>query len=302
MEIYAEYFFIENLIANGMMLYLTAGIWKMPVSKGRLTAGAAIASFYAFGIFSPYSGVLYHPVSKLLFSCLLIWLVFGKTSYRMKAKLIFTFYGTGILLGGAVTALLYFTQTTGTVSGGVFYFDRLTYFSVLTALLAGYCLIRAFMSLLKDRSSRNPILQPVILCSEKMEKRLMGLVDTGNFLTEPSTGLPVAIGEYEAVKDFFPPAAQAKLLPVPYRSIGKEAGMLMGVKVQIQGDKIEKTECILALYRGKLSEDGDCQLILPPAAFREENRKKRNAEKKPEGKKEEKQSDQCKRKKEAVRQ
>lgn len=59
---------------------------------------------------------------------------------------------------------------------------------------------------------------------------------------------------------------------IPFRSIGKEDGILEGTEVDAliicgkEGQKIEK-DAVIALYKGRLSGDGSFQMILNQGLF-----------------------------------
>lgn len=108
----------------------------------------------------------------------------------------------------------------------------------------------------------------VILQGESEELQITALIDTGNGLREPVSGRSVSILE-EEVSGNEGPAASGKLKVIPYHSVGKTHGIMMGMEVsniKIRTDDGEKElpEGILAMYQGRLSESGSYQMILSP--------------------------------------
>lgn len=103
------------------------------------------------------------------------------------------------------------------------------------------------------------------------EKRITvtALLDTGNRLYEPATGLPVSVGEKEALRELFPePEEDTGFFLIPYRSVGGE-GFLKGkrldfMEIILQGETVTKIDgpLVIALREGSLSSDGSYQLIL----------------------------------------
>ena len=100
--------------------------------------------------------------------------------------------------------------------------------------------------------------------------RVKALMDTGNRLYEPLTGKPVCLVEYESLKACL---TEGKDTPhvwaIPYHSIGCEHGLLWGItadKVNFQNheQKIEKCGCIVGIYPGKISKNGDISAIVHP--------------------------------------
>lgn len=96
------------------------------------------------------------------------------------------------------------------------------------------------------------------------------LVDTGNQLYEPMTGKPVCLVEYEVARKYLSPdLMNLKTCPIPYRTIGKNDGLLWGVTVdkmifQNNQQKITQSGCVVALYDGKISESGEYSAIVHP--------------------------------------
>lgn len=274
MEIYGEFFFLENFIANLLILLLTAKLWGRRPAKGPLLLGTFGATIYAFGIFTPAAPFFYHPIIKVLFACIITRTVFRDVKGDVFAKLVVTFFCAGFLLGGAVTALLYLTGTGGTVYGGGFYMEKNSYGGILCCIAAGYCFLRFFLNIFKERKAREETLVELTVKVGEKTKTLRGLVDTGNFLIEPIERLPVMIGEAEVVRELLPMDwEKGKIRIIPYSSIGKERGALLGVKADEitllwKGEQIKNVEGVLAAYQGKLSEDGEYQVIVHPQMLR----------------------------------
>lgn len=110
----------------------------------------------------------------------------------------------------------------------------------------------------------------VILYRNGRSLETRALIDTGNRLREPVTGLPVSIGEAKALKALFPEDwEETGFVFIPYDSIGGK-GLLKGRLI----DRIELREesgrrrslaqgpTWMALREERLSDDGSYQVIL----------------------------------------
>ena len=102
---------------------------------------------------------------------------------------------------------------------------------------------------------------------------LTGLIDTGNHLTEPMTGRPVSIVDWQEAEKLerFRRILREKngYLLIPYRAVGTEKGWMMGMVidamyVRYKGKEIRIVHPVLAVSREKLSRDGRYQIILNP--------------------------------------
>lgn len=105
---------------------------------------------------------------------------------------------------------------------------------------------------------------------KKRHMSVRAFVDTGNCLYEPITGQPVCLVEYEAAKRaFYPELMKCQTFPIPYKSIGKDMGILWGVTAdkvifQNQWRKIIKSGCVIAFYDRKITKSGDYSAIVHP--------------------------------------
>ena len=95
---------------------------------------------------------------------------------------------------------------------------------------------------------------------------LKGLLDSGNALREQTTNKGVTIVEKHMLKEFFNVHID-KIYIIPFKSLGKDEGMLYGIQVDelvISHAKFEKKtkEAIIGIYNGRLSNDNRYNAIL----------------------------------------
>ena len=105
------------------------------------------------------------------------------------------------------------------------------------------------------------------------------IIDTGNFLREPITNMPVIVIERGRLAEIFPAEIlnninqiikgedtdlgeyAARIRAIPFKSLGKENGLILGIKmdrleVEYQ-DVIHKVkDVIIGIYNGSLSRNG----------------------------------------------
>ena len=93
-----------------------------------------------------------------------------------------------------------------------------------------------------------------------------GLRETG--LVDPYFGKPVAVVEYQAVKELF--NQKTKVLWIPYQTVGKQSGCLPGICLDClfisrDGEEKKIDRPIVAVCKETLSAKGRYQMILPSA-------------------------------------
>ena len=111
------------------------------------------------------------------------------------------------------------------------------------------------------------------------------IIDTGNFLKEPITKIPVAVVEKDILKGVIPEEILnnlsniiegkeialgeylSKIRLIPFMSLGKENGMLIGIKadglaINTQDDVLFIKNIIIGIYDGNLSKTGKYKALI----------------------------------------
>lgn len=189
------------------------------------------------------------------------------------------------------------------LEGGSISYGGLMYISpqgILKAFLlsAGLCiaLVRPIGRILSGKAFKEGSIIPVYITMGDKSVRLHALVDTGNSLTDPITGYPVMVVEADSIKTILPPEIYSSVLSnnigfctvngeestispwlkrvhlIPFKSIGKENGMLTGfrpdaVRVGKEGSFKEINDVIVGICGIKLSSDARYSALVGPAAL-----------------------------------
>lgn len=98
------------------------------------------------------------------------------------------------------------------------------------------------------------------------------LLDTGNGLIEPISGKPVCVIQKDIALRLWEDLDTRGFRAIPYHSVGCNAGILRGYKVEqivldYEGRKITLTDIYLAVTEGMLGNKGDYEMIMNPAIF-----------------------------------
>lgn len=117
------------------------------------------------------------------------------------------------------------------------------------------------------------------------EKFIKAIIDTGNFLKEPITKTPVIVVEKDALRDLVPEYIinnsekiikgedfeiqeyASRIRIIPFSSLGKQNGILLGVKgdlliVNLEEKDIYIKNFIIGIYDGVLSKSGKYQALI----------------------------------------
>ena len=186
--IYADILFLINFTMDFLTLFITASILHRKASVIRLSVASAVGG--AYGVASVFTqGILIINIFiNLAVSYLMCLIVFKKRILPCYAL----FYGTGCLLGGAMTAFFTFMNGINTVSkegssppGKI----PLGWMAV-SAVIIGASAIAGGRMAKRKRSSRPCRLSVV---SHIGSFTFDAMTDTGNLLIDPMSGKPVII-------------------------------------------------------------------------------------------------------------
>ncbi|PAB58836.1 sigma-E processing peptidase SpoIIGA [Anaeromicrobium sediminis] len=288
-EVYAEYLFLENLLMNWIILHLTAHFSKFEVRKYKIWVGAIVGALYAFVFFFPSLSFMYSMIMKIVISILIVVLTFMPYKFIDFLKLVGIFYLISFMFGGAAFALFYFTGFEGIVSNGIFYIGNFTTKLLIYSGIVSYILIKFCWEHVQEKISREKLYIPVSIEVENHKSSVKALVDTGNSLEDPLSKYPVIVVEYSAIKDLIPNDIKdmltnnnisydvflkigndsnwnSRIRVIPFNSLGKENGMLIGFRpdmVNVEGKKHIKN-IIVGIYTKRLSKNGDYSALLHP--------------------------------------
>ncbi len=293
LEVYAEYLFLENFIMNFIILHITSKFGKYQSGNMKLIIGAAIGAMYSFIIFFPSLHFFLSFSMKLVISMLIIVITFTPHKFRDFFKYLSIFYLVSFAFGGTAFAIFYFTNFQSIVSNGIFYSNSISFKLLLYSVAIGYFLIVLTLNLMKNKVSKERIYNEIIVEFDNKKKEINALIDTGNSLLDPISKFPVIIVEYNAIEELLPENIKkifirdnidnlekistilqtsswiSRFRMIPFTSLGKENGMLIGfkpdnVEVNYDGNRFTLNKIIIAISSNKLSKNGDYNALINP--------------------------------------
>lgn len=154
--------------------------------------------------------------------------------------------------------------------------------------ILGFLIINIAFKLVKNRLNIEDIFCNVKVCNNGNEQKVKAMIDTGNSLKDPITNSPVIIveknslrnilpeeildnthsiinGQYEFSEEYLKYASRFRVLP--FTSLGKQNGMLLGFKVdkietEINDEEIIRDDVIVGIYDKKLSSKKQYECLI----------------------------------------
>lgn len=277
--VYIDILFFVNFAINISLILCTGCITKRKTANLRLLASSAIGALYSCFIFIFNIDAIFSLGMRIAVACLMMVTAFGRCRIFPFVKLVISFLGTTLALGMLMLSMLYFSpigiRLGGVIKNGVFYFHiPLRYMFVCTALV--YALIYVFEKLIKRTSLRSFASVTIMHLGKIVELR--ALVDTGNMLKDPISGRKVLIAEADKLSPLFdfdmknvlsddalPSELPVGFRLIPFSSIGKKNGMMMGfVPDAVTVESTLQNDIITAVFNGTLSHSGDYDALIAP--------------------------------------
>lgn len=271
--VYLDVFFMINFFMDLILIYATGKVLKIIKSKIRIILSASAGALYAvIIIIQPLNNhFLFMTLSNILAAMLMVRIAYTYVNFISYIKSTVTLLVITFIMSGIMNYLYYSTSlgtwirinVMGSGSESV-QFRRFLLITFSSYILLS--LIRKIYSVFKEKHLLYCNVQITYL-GKTIEAR--ALIDTGNNLKEPISGNDVHIAEYKILKPLLEgdESAKEKLCVIPYHSIGKNEGILYGIRMddlKIINEKQEKTisKPIVAIYKGTLSQNNNYSIIL----------------------------------------
>lgn len=292
--IYLDVLFAVNLLINYIILRSCSIFVNLKQNNLRIAFGSLIGAVYSVLIFFPDFSILYSVIFKFLISMLIVAAAYPFFTIGSYIKTLSVFYLVSIGFGGCVLCVFYFSDVgakLGAVySNGVFYFNLPWTILLLSGLLF-YFAAKIFGIISKKAYASHNLKKKLIVIHNNKTAEITALLDTGNSLVDPISLSPVIIVEYKSVKNLFSEAICAGLERmetnniewimsevtekglstriIPFSSLGKENGMLIGFvpdRVEIHDECGVRVlgKCVIGLYNKPLSKDRSYAALLNP--------------------------------------
>lgn len=289
MTIYIDVIIIENLIMNYIILYATGLISKNKISYIRIFLASCIGAIYAITEYMLKIGVYSNIIVKTLLAIIMVVVAFCPQNVKKLCKQLVLFYLTTFTFGGVATYLIYVLKPQNIIiKNGMFVGSYVLKVIFIGAIVGTIILITAF------KFAKNKITKKDMFCKVKIvlngkELILNTMVDTGNLLKEPITGSSVVVVERTSLYDILPKEILnntesilcgdftnisdeikneyiTKLKIIPFSSLGKQNGMLIGIKPEklevINEQTEEKNNAIIGIYNKSLTKHGEYKALI----------------------------------------
>ena len=297
MEIYLDVLILENIVINYMILAVTARFSRNRTSSFRLFLGALIGALYVILILMPDMKIYTSVLAKIILSFVIVAVAFKPEKLLSYLKTLALFYVATFIFAGAGFALLFFNAKGGIVKNGIIMTSLPLLDTKWTQILLGLILAgivtRVLWEIIQHWFIKEKVLVQLYISFDRKIIGLYALVDTGNALHDPITNMPVVVVEFEALKEILPEEIRSifekageddlnsvstaisqsawftRFRLIPFTSLGRENGMLIGFKpdyieIDNENEKKDVSDVVIGIYNRSLSKNEKYKALLSP--------------------------------------
>ena len=205
--------------------------------------------------------------------------LFGNKNINDFLRELLIFYLTSFTFGGITFMLLFFLSPNNLVLNNNHLVGMYPIKVTLIGGAIGFVVISIVAILIKNKLNQNSIIYDLEILHKGNQIKIKTLMDSGNLLKDPISNMDVIIVEQESLKsiideegfkyiekmrkanlleDNFKISNKYKFKLIPFSSLGKENGMLIGFRpdyIKIYGEEENiRTDVIIGIYEGKLTK------------------------------------------------
>lgn len=291
MTIYLDIVLIENLCMNYIILFATGYLLKRKISHIRLILSALLGGIYSILAYMEILEIYSNFILKIILSIVMVYIAYHAKNIKQLTKELLFFYLTSFVFGGCAFALLYFIKPQEILIRNGSYVGTYPLKIAILGGIVGFVITVIAFQFVKTKLSKKDIYCEITIWFGKNNITTTAMLDTGNMLKDPITQIPVIVVEKNILKDILPNSILdnldkiiggdvpcqvyedenleyiTKFRVIPFSSIGKENGLLLGFKadkVILNRDENKETisKVIIGIYNNQLSKKKEYSALI----------------------------------------
>lgn len=283
MIVYIDIILLENLCMNFIILFSVSYILKIKAKLLRMFISSFIGGIYAIFTYMNINSIYSNFFMKIMLSFIMVFVAFNSKNLKQFIKQVVLFYLVSFAFGGCAFFLLYFVKPQEIFMKNGVLIGMYPLKIVIFGGIVGAILLKFSFKFAKSRVWKKDIFCDIEINFKEKNIKLKALIDTGNMLKDPISLKPVVVVQKDSLYGIIPKEILdnlekiiggdkddtsfrqinnkyiSKFRIIPFTSIGKQNGLLLGFKVDkmniyFDDENIELENIIIGIYDGKLSK------------------------------------------------
>ncbi len=290
MTIYIDIVLLENLIMNFIILLATGLILKEKIKKVRLLLSSLLGAIYSVVSYMSVLEIYTSMILKIILSIVMLYIAFNPQSLKKMWKDILLFYLTSFVFGGAAFAFIYIVKPQEILMKNGLFLGTYPLKTILLGAMIAFIIIITAFTVVKTKITKKDMFCEIEIRLNGKTIQTTAMLDTGNMLKEPITNTPVVVVEHTLLYDCIPKEILnhlqellegefhnipekikeeyiTRLKFIPFSSLGKQNGMLLGIRAENMILKTEEKEetkenIIIGIYQNSLTKKGEYRALI----------------------------------------
>ncbi len=275
---------------NSIILYATSIILKIKPQLIRIILASIIGSIYAIVTYITEISIYTSIIAKGILAIVMVYVGFNAQDVKKMCKQVLIFYLTSFVFGGVALYLIYFIKPQEILMKNGMFVGEYVLKVILLGGIVAFIIIRISIKIIKTKINSKDMYCRIKIKFDNKIIQTKGMIDTGNLAKEPITNTPVIIvessllyevmpkeiidnvekilgGDLSVVPEDIQEKYKSKLRCIPFSSLGKQNGMLLGIKADeiiIEYEEEEKItkNIIIGIYDKSLTKRGEYRALI----------------------------------------
>ena len=290
MTIYIDVVLIENIMMNYIILYTTGIIAKVIPRHMRLAISSFVGAVYAIIAYMSILEIYSTIILKIILSIIIVYIAFNAQNIKILLKQLLLFYLTSFVFGGAAFFLIYFIRPQNIIMKNGVFVGTYPFKILILGAIISFIIIYLSIKIIRKKLSKKSLFCKIKIIINNEVINTLALIDTGNLLKDPISNTPVVVVEHTLLYDILPKQILnnlenilggdlekipeeikdkyiSKLKVIPFSSLGRQNGMLLGIKadeiiIENEEEKTKKENVIVGIYDKSLTKRGEYRALV----------------------------------------
>ena len=290
MTIYIDVVLIENLIMNYIIIYATSIVLKKKKKHLRFFLASLLGAIYTILSYTSALEIYTSIILKILLSIIIVYISYNPQTMKKMWKDTVIFYLVSFVFGGVAFSLIYIIKPQEVLMKNGLFLGTYPLKTTALGTIVAFILIILTVKIIKTKISKKDMFCDIKIKINEQIIKTKAMVDTGNLLKEPITNTPVIVVEHTLLYNCIPKEILnnienilggdvekipkeirekyiSKLKIIPFSSLGKQNGMLIGIKaeyVEIENEEnsIKRENVIIGIYNKSLTNRGEYRALI----------------------------------------
>ena len=275
---------------NYIILLATAIILKVKIKYIRLLIASLLGAIYSIIAYMNVLEIYSNMIFKIILSIIIVYISYSPDNIKKLIKQIVIFYLTSFAFGGAAFALIYIVKPQEIIMKNGLFLGTYPLKTIILATVITFIIIITAFKIVKSKITKKDMYCDISAEINGKYVNVKAMIDTGNLLKEPLTQRPVLVIERNSLYEVFPKQIlnnldnilggdlekisediQKEYLPrlkfIPFSSLGKQNGMLIGIKSEkikiiYEDNEINKEDVVIGIYNKSLTKKGEYKALI----------------------------------------